>query len=68
MPKSFIGSDGYYEIYNQTSIIHKKNTDKKTTNNYKIYNNFKNIPNSQDRWRIEQIILGKDDKINYKVF
>lgn len=58
MPRCFIGSDGYYEIYNQTSIIHQKINDGKTAYNYKIYNSVKNVPSSQDRWRIEQLILG----------
>jgi hypothetical protein len=61
MPKCFIGMDGYYEIYNRTSIIHQKMNRGKTSRNYKIYNNAKNIPNSSDRWRIEQIMAGKAD-------
>ena len=58
MPRCYIGNDGYYEIYNQTSIIHQKINEGKTTYNYKIYNNVKKIPSSQDRWRIEQLIFG----------
>lgn len=57
MPRSFIGTDGYYEIYNRTSIIHQKINDGKTSCKYKIYNNSKDIPNPQDRWRIEQIMI-----------
>ncbi|MFW9928746.1 MAG: hypothetical protein ACFFD1_05100 [Candidatus Thorarchaeota archaeon] len=63
MPKHFIGIDGYYEIYNRTSIIHQKINEGKTSYKYKIYNNSKNIPNSQDRWRIEQIMV---ESVNYK--
>jgi hypothetical protein len=62
MPKCYMGTDGYYEIFNQTSIIHQKNNDGKSAK-FKIYNNIKNIPSSQDRWRIEQIIQGKVDEI-----
>lgn len=58
MPRNFIGTDGYYEIYNQTCIIHQKINDHKTAYNYKVYNCIKNVPNSQDRWRIEQIMIG----------
>ncbi len=58
MPRNFIGTDGYYEIYNRTSIIHQKINDHKTAYKYKIYNCVKNVPNSQDRWRIEQIMIG----------
>ena len=59
MPRLFIGIDGYYEIYNRTSIIHQKMNEGKTSYKYKIYNNSKNIPNSQDKWRIEQIMTGE---------
>jgi hypothetical protein len=58
MPRNFTGNDGYYEIYNQTSIIHQKINDHKTAYKYKIYNCVKNVPNPQDRWRIEQIMVG----------
>ena len=66
MPQSFIGTDGYYEIYNRTSIIHQKINDRKTAYKYKVYNCVKNIPNPQDRWRIEQIIFGNgaDENLN----
>jgi hypothetical protein len=60
MPRCFRGTDGYYEIYNRTSIIHQKIDDGNTSLRYKIYNSVKNIPNPQDRWRIEQIILGSN--------
>jgi hypothetical protein len=61
MAKSFIGIDGYYEIYNRTSIIHRKiNKSGQATEKYKVYNNVKNIPSRQDRWRIEEIIVGKN--------
>lgn len=58
MPRYFIGKDGYYEIYNMTSIIHQKINESKTSYKCKIYNNFKDVPNPQDRWRIEQIMIG----------
>ncbi|MEJ2614488.1 MAG: hypothetical protein P8Z35_06000 [Ignavibacteriaceae bacterium] len=70
MPKFFIGIDGYYEIYNRTSIIHQKMNKRKTSYKYKVYNNSKNVPNSRDRWRIEQIIVGnvdRKDQINNKI-
>lgn len=68
MPKCFTGVDGYYEIYNRTSIIHQKMVGRKKAYKYKVYNNSKNIPHSGDRWRIEQIIVGntEKDKINQK--
>lgn len=60
MAKSYIGVDGYYEIFNQSSIIHRK-IDKhgQIIDKYKVYNNVKNIPSRQDRWKIEEIISGK---------
>ena len=64
MPRNFIGADGYYEIYNQTSIIHQKINDHKTAYKYKIYNCVNNVPNPQDRWRIEQIMIGNGGKLN----
>jgi hypothetical protein len=60
MPRCFIGIDGYYEIYNRTSIIHQKVNESQTSHKYKIYNNFKDVPNPQDRWRIEQIMVGNN--------
>ncbi len=58
MPRCFIGADGFYEIYNKTSIIHQKINKGRTSYKCKVYNNSKNIPNPQDRWRIEQIMTG----------
>ncbi len=72
MPRCFIGKDGYYEIFNQSSIIHQKINEGKTSYKFKVYNSVRKVPSPQDRWRIEQIILGnitnysliKDKKIN----
>jgi len=61
MPQCFTGVDGYYEIYNRTSIIHQKTNKGNKVYKYKIYNNSKYIPNSRDRWRIEQIMIGNDN-------
>jgi hypothetical protein len=36
MPKCYIGADGYYEIFNQTSIIHQKINDGKLQINLKF--------------------------------
>lgn len=75
MPRCFTGTDGYYEIYNKTSIIHQKVDESRTFCRYKIYNSYKDVPNSQDRWRIEQIIVGNvlnkdfgryNNKVNWK--
>lgn len=61
MAKSFIGIDGCYEIFSHSSIIHRM-VDKRgqIIDKYKVYNNVKNIPSRQDRWKIEEIILGKN--------
>lgn len=65
MAKNFIGVDGYYEIYNRTSIIQRKiNKNGQITEKYKVYNNVKNIPSRQDRWRIEEIIVGNNSTKN----
>lgn len=54
MPKYYFGLDGKYEIYDESSILHKKMNNGKTES--RIYKNASAIPSRQDRWRIEQMI------------
>jgi hypothetical protein len=57
MPKYYFGLDGSYEIYDQSSILHRKlDNNGRVSSESKIYADPKNIPSRQDRWRIEQLL------------
>jgi hypothetical protein len=59
MPIHFTGFDGYYEIYNASSIIHRRVNSEGVTTYTKNYGNIDMIPNEEDRLRISKIIYGK---------
>lgn len=69
MPKIYTGIKGSYEIYDQSSIILRKaGKNGCLTGESEIYNNVNNIPTRQDRWRIEQLILGKSDYERFRAY
>jgi hypothetical protein len=58
MPIHFTGFDGYYEIYNASSIIHRRVSSNGVTIYTETYNNIDMIPNEEDKGRISKIIYG----------